>query len=244
MRFVVVATVMLMFAMMTFQVIAIEIKSYDVSLEKVNEGYKVIEHVVVERNNDTSIVVWIQGEANSVSIEVNGSKVNFSTSGNLYSINLTGLKNPDISIYYYLPESTEKFMKQILYRCKEFTIKLNGEIVYQGTNLSEGSHISFSIKERVIERVNYYMYSTLFLLLILVIVLAYSVRSKKRIETKGSESPELLKAKKELLMNVLKEIEKKYRSKELSEEVYNRLKEDFKRETVNVVRKLDEIDKS
>ena len=244
MRFTVVAMIMLLFALITFQSKAIEIKSYDISLEKTDKGYDVTEHLVVEGNNDTNVIVWIQGEADGVSVEANGSKTNFSVSGNLYSINLTGLKNPDISIHYCLPESTEKFMKQVLYQCKELTVKLDGEVIYQGVNLTEGSYISFSIKERVTERTNYYMYSTLFLLLILVIVLAYSVRSKKKMEKRESESTELLEAKKELLMNVLKEIEKRYRSKELSEDIYNRLKEDFKRETVNIVRKLEEMKQS
>ena len=243
MRSIVFVGILTSILLLTFQSYALEIKSYDISIERESNGYRVSEQVSIEKDNDTNILIWLQKEAKDVDIEINGSKANFSASGTLYSINLTGSKELEISVNYNLPESTGKFIKQVLYKCKEFSAKLDGEIVYQGMNLSEGNYISFSIKEKIIEKENYYMYTTLILLLILIIVLAYSVKSKKRKEKELSASPELLRAKKDLLMNALKEIEKRYRAKELSEEIYSKLKEDFKREAVNVVRKLEEIEK-
>ncbi len=243
MRSIVFVGILTFILLLTFQSYALEIKSYDISIERENNGYRVSEQVSIEKDNDTNILIWLQKEAKDIDIKINGSKANFSASGTLYIINLTNSKELEISVNYNLPGSTGKFIKQVLYKCKEFSAKLDGEIVYQGMNLSEGNYISFSIKEKIIEKENYYMYTTLILLLILIIVFAYSVKGKKRKEKELSASPELLRAKKDLLMNALKEIEKRYRAKELSEEIYSKLKEDFKREAVNVVRRLEEIEK-
>ena len=40
-------------------------------------------------------------------------------------------------------------------------------------------------------------------------------------------------------MNALKDIEKKHRAKEISDESYSRLKEEYKRDAVEVMRKLE-----
>lgn len=243
MRFVVFIQVLVLVSLLSYQASALDIKSYDISLDKTADVYRVNEQISVERGNDTVVLIWIQGEAKDLDVRIDNSKANFSKSENIYRINLTDMSELKITISYTLPRYAGMFRKYIYYRCKVFSAKLDGSIIYQGTNLSEGNYLSFSIEERVVERENLYMYTSLILLLALIVVLLYSVRSRGRFEKKDIESPEVLKVKKDLLMNVLKDIEKRYRSKELSEDAYNILKEDFKRETVNIVRRLEETEK-
>jgi hypothetical protein len=70
------------------------------------------------------------------------------------------------------------------------------------------------------------------------------MRKQRTRETqKIIESEEILSNKKTLLLSLLKDLEKKYRAKELSEDTYNKLKDDFKQQAVNVMKKLDDIKK-
>ena len=66
---------------------------------------------------------------------------------------------------------------------------------------------------------------------------------KQRTKVKKSiiESEETLTTKKALLLSVLKDIEKKHRAKEISDETYNKLKEEYKHQAVNVMKKLEDL---
>ena len=51
----------------------------------------------------------------------------------------------------------------------------------------------------------------------------------------------MLNAKKSLLVSVLKEIEKKHRSKQISDDSYHKLRELYKEQAVETIKKLDDI---
>jgi hypothetical protein len=55
------------------------------------------------------------------------------------------------------------------------------------------------------------------------------------------ESEELLSTKKSLLMTILKDIEKQHRAKQISDDTYHKLKEQYKQEAVNAMKKLEDI---
>jgi len=57
------------------------------------------------------------------------------------------------------------------------------------------------------------------------------------------DTPEILELKKKLLLDSLKELEKEYRSKKISDHTYTRLREEYKSQAVDVMKKLDEIKK-
>lgn len=223
---------------------ALEIKNYEVEIESLNDTFKVTENIEIERENDTSVLIWIQEEAENVEIKMNGTKVNYSKSGNIYMINLINSSSIKLDINYKLPSPVQFFMKNILYKCDFLSIKLDGKIVYEGTNISKSSYFFFSVKKEVVEKGNYYIYVTLILLITLISILAYSLMAKRRTKNIVVDDPDILKTKKELLMSILKELEKKYRAKEVNEEVYNKLKDFYKRETVNIIRRLEEIEKT
>jgi len=66
---------------------------------------------------------------------------------------------------------------------------------------------------------------------------------KQRTKAKKSivESEETLTTKKALLLSLLKDVEKKHRSKDISDETYNKLKEEYKQQAVAVMKKLEDI---
>ena len=57
-----------------------------------------------------------------------------------------------------------------------------------------------------------------------------------------NESEELLQAKKTLLMTSLKDIEKQHRGKKISDDTYHKLKNYYKQQAVDAMKKLDEFE--
>ena len=51
----------------------------------------------------------------------------------------------------------------------------------------------------------------------------------------------MLATKKALLLSLLKDVEKKHRAKDISDETYNKLKEEYKQQAVTVMKKLEDI---
>ena len=78
---------------------------------------------------------------------------------------------------------------------------------------------------------------------IVIIALTLLILKKQRSKTKKAvvESQELLTFKKTLLMTVLKDIEKKHRSGEISDDTYAKLKDEFEQQAVTVMKKLDDL---
>jgi hypothetical protein len=68
---------------------------------------------------------------------------------------------------------------------------------------------------------------------------------KQRRKAKKSiiESEETLATKKVLLLSLLKDVEKKHRAKDISDETYNKLKEEYKQQAVETMKKLEDIKK-
>jgi len=61
--------------------------------------------------------------------------------------------------------------------------------------------------------------------------------SKSR--TRIGDSEELLTTKKALLMEVLKDIEKKHRAKQISDDTYHKLRDQYKQEAVETMKQLE-----
>jgi hypothetical protein len=69
--------------------------------------------------------------------------------------------------------------------------------------------------------------------------------TKKQATTKKKQtvgdSEELLSIKKTLLMEILKEIEKQHRSNKISDDTYNKLKDEYKQDAVQTMKKLEDL---
>ena len=79
-------------------------------------------------------------------------------------------------------------------------------------------------------------------MVIILIASTLLLMRKQRTKAKKSivESDETLATKKALLLSVLKDIEKKHRSKDISDDTYNKLKEEYKQQAVEVMKKIDD----
>jgi hypothetical protein len=58
------------------------------------------------------------------------------------------------------------------------------------------------------------------------------------------ESEELLTLRKTILLNALKDVEKQHRAKTVSDDTYNKLKDELKQQAVGVMKQLDDIQKN
>jgi hypothetical protein len=77
------------------------------------------------------------------------------------------------------------------------------------------------------------------MLIVLGLFLIKKQRNKDKIKT--VDTKETLETKKTLLLSLLKDIEKQHRAKKLSDETYNKLKEEYKQQAVEAMRKLEDI---
>jgi hypothetical protein len=98
----------------------------------------------------------------------------------------------------------------------------------------------------VSSNISIYHYIIVLLVIIIIIILIVSRRtSKTAVPSKKTElktaSEELLSTKKALLMEVLKDIEKKHRSKQISDDTYHKLKDKYKQEAVQAMKQLDDV---
>jgi hypothetical protein len=57
------------------------------------------------------------------------------------------------------------------------------------------------------------------------------------------ESEDTLTTKKTLLLSLLKDLEKQYRGKAISDETYNKIKDEYKQQAVDTMKKLDDLKK-
>jgi predicted membrane protein len=85
----------------------------------------------------------------------------------------------------------------------------------------------------------------IFVIVIIVLALLLMLLKKKRSKTKKAvvESEETLTIKKTLLLSLLKDLEKQYRGKAISDDTYNKIKDEYKQQTVDTMKKLDDLKK-
>jgi uncharacterized metal-binding protein len=84
-----------------------------------------------------------------------------------------------------------------------------------------------------------------FLVAIIVLALLLLFFKKQRSKTKKTiaESEETLTTKKTLLLSLLKDLEKQYRAQSISDETYNKIKDEYKQQAVDAMKKLDDLKK-
>ena len=90
--------------------------------------------------------------------------------------------------------------------------------------------------------ISWYIIVTIVLLVIFLgVTTYYSFRKQKSYKIKeiGSESEEFLQAKKNLLMSLLKDLEKQHRANKISDDTHHKLKADFKQQTLETMGKLE-----
>lgn len=230
--------------------------THSVTITTVGDSLKVTEHLEFKNTGSedvNALSLWIQNEAQTpieiVSVEKN-LKIAPTVSGNLYICNLTQYNSSlkpgqtmQMQVSYTLPADCDTFDKIAVYDTAVFSVSYDGSIIGNGELLASNGLVSFLLYKPLEAPLNPLYLFVILLLMILVIITTLLLLKKQRTKVKKNaqmESDELLSTKKSLLLTLLKEIEKQHRSKEISDETYNKLKEVYKQQAVDVMKKLDD----
>ena len=204
--------------------------------------------------NATIIRFWIQQGAEDVKVLAVDSGVELTplVSGNTRECNLTEYNltlEPgdafDIRLTYTLSNNPENFEKTLLYDTTSLSVTFNGRELYHGEHLSSDTSLNLLLYLPSEAPWNMMYIIIVFLLVILLIASTLIILRKQRSKVRSAiiESEELLKIKKALLLSSLKDIEKQHRSKTISDDTYTKLKDEYKQQAVNVMKKLEDIEK-
>jgi len=206
--------------------------------------------------NATSIKFWIQQGATDIEILATESGQYLSpivTGSNIQECNLSEYNlsiEPEetlgIRLTYMLPTDTKIFAKTILYDTTSLSIVYGSDELYRGEHLvhTENSNSVHVLLHTATESpVNLVYILIIFVLIVILIAstLLLMRKQQKKVKKSIGESEESLSTRKVLLLSLLKDVEKKHRAKEISDETYTKLKEDYKQQAVTVMKKLDDL---
>ena len=195
------------------------------------------------------LVVWVQDDGKSVEILINSKEPDsIVQNGNEYSCNISsfGIKKEDITeikISYELNKNVE-YLKKVVRDTDDLSVIFNQKQIFTAQNLASNSTINLQLYKLSEPTLQWYITVILALMIILVAVLAaYVIRKRKSVKTKGMAggSEEFLTTKKTVLMSILKDIEKQHRAKEISDDTYHKLKEQYKQEAIEAMKLLEDM---
>ncbi len=197
----------------------------------------------------STITFWLQNKVDEdINILVNNNNIPYESTGNEYLCDISALNiSKDTSIRviisYKLSNNVEEFNKMVTYNTTSISVTFDEENIFSGEDLQAGGYFSLLLYKPTETPLSWYIIILIALLIILVIVLTlYSFqRQKSKIIDQGSESEELLNSKKALLMSILKDIEKQHRSKQISDDTYHKLKDQYKEQAVDAMKKLEDL---
>jgi hypothetical protein len=235
--------------------IGIKVEQQDIEISISEKGLLVEENIMLNNtgiDNVTSIRLWLQQGIKDVTILAveTAEYLNPIITGNTREFNLT--KNNliiepgrdfEILLSYTLPTNTENFEKIFFYEIQSLTVIFNDDNLYSGKNLQSASEISLRLYKPTEAPLSITYIVTIFILVVILItsVLLLLRKQRSKIKKSAAESEEILKTKKTLLMSILKDLEKQHRSKSVSDETYNKLKDDYKQQAVEVMKKIEKL---
>ena len=212
----------------------------------------VIEELTVQGDSNESldeITVWIQNGADNIEILINSNppdSISHNDSEYICNISSLGIIKEDSNQIYISYELAKNaiFSKKIVRPTNSISVKFEDDEILTGTNLAVGTIINLELYESTEAPLNWFIAILTILLLILIVVLAlYLLKNRRTVKTKESvsDSEELLNTKKTLLMSLLKDIEKQHRANQISDDTYHKLKERYKQEAVEAMKKLEDM---
>lgn len=237
-----------------------------VTISLANKGLQVDETIKVTNKgteNATSLRFWIQQNTQDTPkiVELqSGIELIPLITGNIRTCNLSAANltiKPDASITidltYFLPTNEQNFVKTLLYDTISFSVTYkegnNEWNLFQGEHLLYGSDVNNAMQIRLYKPteapLNITIIVIVFVIVIVVLALLLLLLKKKRSKTKKAvvESEDTLTTKKTLLLSLLKDLEKQYRGKAISDETYNKIKDEYKQQAVDTMKKLDDLKK-
>lgn len=230
----------------------VSVSNYVIDIVSNQSSISVTENIRIDTNDIELVEFWIQSEATGVSILIDNEPLECSIlDGNIYVCNISGIdvKNKTIVVKYNLSKDVNEFKKTLQYNTSQLSINFDGKEIYSGSNLKSGSSLNVVLQrpiqetKEVIPTLYYAILIIFIIIVILLLILCIKSRTKTPLSKKelATESEELLLTKKELLMEVLKDIEKKHRAKQISDDTYNKLKDHYKQEAVEAMKRLEDL---
>ena len=232
----------------------IQIRKYFVNVTTNKEYFSISEKIFFEIKNgtfsDKTIFVFVQDAAESISASISDKIVNLSKTmdGENYYINLSNYNISTatfkLDINYMLPCSVNFITKKTLYTTGEILVTLDNKLIFNSKNTLPNAIIKVVLPtEKKDFSLWYYIAYVAVIALIGCVVILLVSYLKGKSKKEEIDTPEILELKKKLLLDSLKELEKEYRSKKISDHTYTRLREEYKSQAVDVMKKLDEIKK-
>ncbi len=225
---------------------------YQITISSKDGLYEIQEDVILRSSTaHPNISCWIPSNAHDIVFYVDSREIsNYTIDGNKYNLDTSGFNfsgEIHLSISYTLSDLNGKFSKEFIYPTLNLSVILDEEVLLNRVSLPEDGAIRIPLPSPYMEEtaaVSWYIAALLVLLFILIIVLVvYIVRKQKMeiIKDKALKSRDVLETEKELLFDLLKEIEKRYRAKKISDDAYHKLKGYYKQRTVEIMRDLEEM---
>jgi hypothetical protein len=229
-----------------------------------DKGLYVTEDIKVTNNaqeNTTLLRFWLQQNAQDIAITAGSSNVDLIpytlTSGNVRTCNLSAANltippatSLSLRITYGLSSAAEFFEQTLLYDTTRFTVSYNDQALYQGEHLMARTDASSALQIRLFTPTEAPLSMTviiiLFVLVVAVLGILLFILQRQRTRTKKTtlgESEETLSTKKTLLLSLLKDLEKQFRAKSISDETYTKLKDEYKQQAVDAMKRLDDMKK-
>ena len=227
----------------------VDTTTHNIVITTEDEALSVQESLTIqgESNQTYSIIqFWVQSGAENVNILVDNNEITPIDDEYTYDIsylNKTMNSSIQVTIYYTLSKDIKNFEKTLIRNTSSISVKFDESNIYVGSNLQSGASFNILLYKPSETPLSWYVVVIIILLVILLAVstlYSFKKQKSKAIDV-GSESEELLNTRKTLLMSILKDIEKQHRSKQISDDTYHKLKEQYKQQTVKTMKKLEDI---
>ncbi len=227
--------------------------NHEITIKTTEKELTIKETIVLTGSTDEYIEVfnfWIQNGAYDINLFLKGTSISYNkTSENLYFSNISFLdiemdSQPKIEINYKLDKNIERFQKEIIRNTSKINVKFDDISLYSASDLVFGASFTLSLYKPTETPLSLYLIAGVLLIIILLVVVTVYVLKKPKttkIKSLSSDSEELLTTKKTLLMSLLKDIEKQHRAKQITDDTYHKLKEQYKQEAVEAMKKLEDI---
>lgn len=230
----------------------LDTETHDIVISAGDDFISVEESLKIQgSSNETYDIVrfWVQDEAEDVDIIINNNLPSCNSSGNDYICNISHLNitmdtSIQVTISYTLGKDVEEFTKTLTRNTTSMSVKFDDNIIYSGENLKSGTSFTLLLYKPAETPLAWYVVVVIVLLVVLLVVFTlYSFRKQKSLKIKeiAGESEELLNTKKTLLMSLLTDVEKQHRSKQISDDTYHKLKEQYKQQAVETMKKLEDM---
>lgn len=204
----------------------------------------------------THLTFWLQQDATNIKLLTidEGTTINPepATSSHQRDYNLSKQNQTiptgntlELRLTYTLPTNTQHFEKKLQYDTTVLILTFNNDELYQLQDTTATTHLRLLLYRPSETPLNLIYLVVIFLLVVLIIALTLLLFRKRQTKARQKiiESEEILATKKQLLLTSLKDIEKQHRAKEISDETYTKLKDDYKQQAVTVMKKIEDLKK-